>query len=96
MGKVAAVAVVAATVKVPVELTVAVTPAGAPEAVKATDPEKPFSSVTETVLEALAPPSVIATLLGEAERLKSGCVAGVTVTVACAVAGVPVPVTVSV
>jgi hypothetical protein len=49
----------------------AVTPVGRPEAVSATVPVNPFSGLTVMVLVPLVP-SLMATILGEAERLKSG------------------------
>src|SRR5437773_10793854 len=48
-----------------------VTPSGSPAAERVTLPVKPFSGETEIVLEPLLP-WVTATLLGEAERVKSG------------------------
>jgi len=52
----------------------AVTPVGKPEAEKVTLPLKPFDGVIVTVLVPLVP-CVIVTLLGAAERLKSGAAA---------------------
>src|SRR5438093_485345 len=49
----------------------AVTPLGSPAAERVTLPVKPFSGETEIVLEPLLP-WVTATLLGEADRVKSG------------------------
>ena len=54
-----------------VGLKVAVTPLGRPEAIRATLPAKLFSFETEMVLVPLRP-CVIARVVGEAERLKSG------------------------
>ena len=56
----------------------AVTPLGKPEAEKVTLPVKPFDGVIVTVLVPLVP-CVIVTLLGDAERLKSGAAAEFTV-----------------
>ena len=56
----------------------AVTPLGKPEAEKVTLPLKPFDGVIVTVLVPLVP-CVIVTLLGDAERLKSGVAAAFTV-----------------
>jgi hypothetical protein len=58
----------------PAELNEAVTPAGSPEAAKATVPLNPFFGVTVMVLVPLAPCATLKEL-GEAERLKSGVVA---------------------
>ncbi len=52
----------------------AVTPLGKPEAEKLTLPVKPFVGEMVTVLVPLVP-CVIVTLLGDAERLKSGVAA---------------------
>ena len=52
----------------------AVTPPGKPVAEKVTSPAKPFEEVMVTVLVPLVP-CVIVTLLGDAERLKSGAAA---------------------
>ena len=52
----------------------AVTPLGKPEAEKLTLPVKPFVGEMVTVLVPLVP-CVIVTLLGDAERLKSGAAA---------------------
>jgi hypothetical protein len=65
----------AASVKV-LPANVAVTPLGTPDAVKVTALLKPLEGVVVIVLEPLAP-CVMATLLGEAERLKSGDGGGV-------------------
>ncbi len=56
----------------------AVTPLGKPVAEKVTLPVKPFDGVIVTVLVPLVP-CVIVTLLGDAERLKSGVAAAFTV-----------------
>ena len=78
MGKVPVVAVlVAARVNglVPVMLLgPSVTPVGSPAAVSAMVPVKPFRAVTVRVSDPVAP-CVIATVLGEADRLKSGVAA---------------------
>jgi hypothetical protein len=65
----------AASVKV-LPANAAVTPLGTPDAVKVTALLKPLEGVVVMVLEPLAP-CVIATLLGEAERLKSAAGGGV-------------------
>lgn len=63
-----------------VGLKVAVTPLGRPEAIRATLPAKLFSFETEMVLVPLRP-CVIARVVGEAERLKSGVTAAAGVSV---------------
>ena len=50
----------------------AVTPLGRPEAASVTLPENPPTSVTVIVLVPAAPPRVIDTLLGEADKVKLG------------------------
>jgi hypothetical protein len=62
----------------------AVTPVGMPNALKLTALVKPPDGVTLIVLEPLAP-CVIATLLGNADRLKSGVAAPFTVRLTVAV-----------
>jgi len=57
-------------------LKAAVTPVGNPDAASATPPAKPFNGVTVTVLVPLAP---WVTLAGDADRLKSGTGAALTV-----------------
>jgi len=58
-----------------------VTPAGNPDAVKVTAPVNPLIGVTVMPifgLVALVVPGLMATMLGEAERLKSGAAAALT------------------
>ena len=62
----------------------AVTPLGSPAAERVTLPVKPFSGETEIVLEPLLP-WVTATLLGEADRVKSGAAWAFTVRVSVVV-----------
>jgi hypothetical protein len=59
----------------------AVTPLGTPDADRLTLPVNPFCGVAVIVLVPLLP-RVMATLLGDAEKLKSGCAAAFTVRVA--------------
>src|SRR5213595_2192065 len=61
-----------------------VTPSGSPAAERVTLPVKPFSGETEIVLEPLLP-WVTATLLGEADRVKSGAAWAFTVRVSVVV-----------
>lgn len=61
----------ALVVEVEVGLKFAVTPLGRPEADKAAVPVNPLRGETEMVLP-LAVPWVMVTVVGEAERLKSG------------------------
>ena len=68
----------AASVITPAVLKEAVTPAGNPEAEKATVPLNPFFGVTVIVSVPLAPCATVKEV-GEAERLKSGVAAGVRV-----------------
>src|SRR5213595_48731 len=72
-----------------------VTPSGSPAAERVTLPVKPFSGETEIVLEPLLP-WVTATLLGEADRVKSGAAWAFTVTVSVPVVAVGLAVSVSV
>ncbi len=62
----------------------AVTPLGKPEAEKVTLPLKPFDGVIVTVLVPLVPCAIV-TLLGAAERLKSGAAAEFTLRLAVVV-----------
>ena len=62
----------------------AVTPVGKPEAEKVTLPLKPFDGVIVTVLVPLVPCAIV-TLLGAAERLKSGAAAEFTLRLAVVV-----------
>ena len=67
-----------------VELNVAVTPLGTPEADRVTLPVKPPDGVTVIVLVPLVPRSTVR-LLGVAESLKSGVAAAFTVRLSVAV-----------
>ena len=58
-----------------------VTPAGNPDAVKATVPVNPFVGVTVMVLFPLPPCGTVAGDTGEAERLKSGGAAASTLSI---------------
>ena len=68
----------AATLRTPADEIDAVTPLGCPDTEKLTLPVNPFSGLTEIVLVPLAPCATVK-LVGEAERLKSGDGAGVSV-----------------
>jgi len=73
-------------------LNVAVTPLGKPDAASVTLPENPPTSVTVIVLVPAAPPWVIDTLLGDADRVKLGVEVPVSRLIIPVVFGLPHPV----
>jgi len=77
----------------------AVTPFGSPEVTSVTSPKNPLTGITVTILLPLAPPCVMVTALGDAERLKPGATVftvRLRVAVLVSVPEVPVIVTVTV
>ena len=73
----------------------AVTPLGNPDAAKVTLPANPPRSVTVMVLFPPAPPCVMVTLLGEADRVKLGEVEPARALIRFCPFGLPHPVTMS-